>query len=255
MQTGTDQGIPIEVDLGVRPHEMPSHDKHFHRLLPAEGGTTDDERLPLSPRVKQEPVEARSDGGGFLVDSDDGDGDEQSVDDDDEIQIVERSLNPRSLASLHAQDDGDGDSDDSDPDGEGKPSRIPPFAAPTSAVKASPSSTPRVTLRRPTIPAAEPSRRPQRAAAARMTSAPQATPRISRQARKEAAKPTPTSSARKRTRAELMSDSGDGTSSDLSVEEGEIDLPARPARPTRAAAAKGQLKMKALELEDSSDDE
>jgi hypothetical protein len=252
LQTAGDKGIPIEVDLGIRPHEMPSPDQHFHRLPPTEGASADDERLPPPPRVKQEPVEVDSEGGGFLVESDGDDDDDES--DDDEVQIVERPLNPKSLASLHAQDDDDNDDDDSDVDGEAKPSKAPPFAAPTSAVKSSPSSTPRVTLRRPTVPAAEPSRRPIRAAAVKATAAAQPTPRTTRRPTRAAAKqPTPTSSAQKRTRAELHSDDG-GSSSDLSVEEVEVVVPARPARATRAAAAKGQLKMKALELSDSSED-
>lgn len=265
MKGANDDGIAVEVDLGIQPHEMPSPDKHVHALPSTKGNgasSKGERELPLLPRVKQEPTD-----GGFVIDDSD-EGDDLDDDDDNEVQIVEKALNPRSLASLHAphDDDDDGgtseeeDEDESDVDREAPPARAPPLAAPTTAIRPTRASTatPRIILRRPTSaassPAPSPDRRPTRAAAA-----PKPPSRATRSTRngggggRSTAPAASSSSARKRTRAD---DSSDDATTDDSVEEvvPAVAVPARPARVTRAAAEKGKLKMAALEI-DYDDDE
>lgn len=229
LQSSSNNGIAVEMDLGVESFRMPSPDKH----IPSKHS---------APTVKAEVVESdtrdgRSGGllGESLLLSDDDEGADEDPDDDGEVQVVEKVLNPKSLADLLAHEE---EEDESDLDVETKSHlKAPPLQAPTSAVK---TSTPRVLLRRPistltgTPSAHSPGRRATRSSA---TTGQASGSR---------------SSARKRPRATLSSDDEDSQLSDGSSITEVIAVAS--SRPARAAAQKATLRRQAQAIDDSEDE-
>lgn len=229
LQSTNNDGIAVEMDLGVESFRMPSPDKHIHSKLSA-------------PAVKKEIVESSTrDGrsgetlGHSLLLSDDDESAYDDPDDDGEVQVVEKALHPKSLADLLAHEE---EEDESDLDVDTKPrSQAPPLQAPTSAIK---TSTPRVLLRRPTSTSTH--------ALSEHSPGRRATRFSATTGRASGTRP----STRKRPRATLSSDDDDSPLSDgSSITEVKAVV---SSRPTRAAAQKATLRRQAQEIDDSEDE-